>query len=296
MRIGSRASPLALVQAKFVAALLGDAEIVTITTAGDLGQRTADKSRWVAEIEERLRAGEVDLAVHSAKDIPGEPADGLRLLGAPKRERAEDVLCGVGGLAELAQGARVGTGSLRRSAQLRSVRGDLDVVQIAGNVDTRIAKLSDGGLDAIVLARAGLDRLGHERQIGAVLDPQSFVPAPGQGSLGLQTRADDTATQAAVAAIIDVETSACLAAERSLARALEASCHTPLGAYATARDTGLHLRAWVGLPDGSVWIADELEGDFEDPESLGERLGERLTGVGARELLSDAEEMAIGHR
>jgi hydroxymethylbilane synthase len=249
----------------------------------------------VAEIEEGLRAGEVDLAVHSAKDIPGEPADGLRLLGAPKRDAPEDVLCGVSGLGELANRARVGTGSVRRAAQLRSVRGDLDVVRIAGNVGTRIEKLDDDGLDAIVLARAGLARLGHERQIGAVLDPQRFVPAPGQGSLGLQARSDDPATHAAVEAIIDPRTSTCLAAERSLARSLEASCHTPLGAYATASgETGLHLRAWVGLPDGSIWIADQLEGDFRDPQSLGARLGERLTSAGARDLLTDAEEMAVG--
>jgi len=294
MRIGSRASPLALAQAKLVAALLGGAEIVTITTAGDVGGGTADKSRWVAEIEEGLRTGDVDLAVHSAKDIPGEPADGLALLGAPRRERPEDVLCGVGGLGELADRARVGTGSVRRAAQLRSVRADLDVVQIAGNVGTRLEKLHDDGLDAIVLARAGLARLGHERQIGAVLDPQRFVPAPGQGALGLQARSDDAATHAAVEAIIDPETSTCLTAERSLARSLQASCHTPLGAYATASgETDLHLRAWVGMPDGSIWIADQLRGDFRDPESLGARLGERLMSAGARELLTDAEEMAL---
>jgi hydroxymethylbilane synthase len=297
MRIGSRASPLALAQAKFISALLDDAEIVTITTAGDLGAGATDKSRWVAEIEESLRAGDIDLAVHSAKDVPGEPADGLQLLGTPARGSSEDVLCGVGGIEELASGARVGTGSLRRAAQLLSVRGDLEVVRVAGNVGTRVEKLGSEGLQAIVLARAGLERLGREGEIGAVLDPNKFVPAPGQGALGLQARIEDRATRIAVEPIIDPASSACLTAERAVAQSLGASCHTPLGARASLSGDGrLILRAWIGLPDGSEWIADQLEGDPHDPQTLGLRLAERLTTVGARELLRAAEGMTDGQR
>ena len=234
MRIGTRRSALALAQAELVAGMLGGAEIVPIVTGGDRGVGPGDKSRWVAELEQALLEGRVDLAVHSAKALPGEPAPGLELLGAPARAGAEDVLCGSPGLAELATGARVGTSSLRRLAQLRAARGDLEVVPLRGNVDTRLGRLSEGaeGLAAIVLARAGLERLGRSAEVGAVLDPARFVPAPGQGTLALQGRADDEACRAAVAAVTDEATFACLRAERTLARELGADCNTPLGAHA----------------------------------------------------------------
>jgi len=240
-----------------------------------------------------LRIGTIDLAVHSAKDVPGELAEGLELLGAPPRAAIEDVLCGAEDLDALSAGARIGTSSIRRAAQLRAAREDLDVVAMGGNVDTRLRILAQGEFDAIVLARAGLQRLGREEQIGAVLDPARFVPAPGQGALALEARQQDIRTRETVAAILDADTSACLLAERALASALNASCHTPLGAYATPAGCGcLQLRAWVGLPDGSAFLVDELPGGFYDPPSLGRRVAERLSAVGARELLSRAEEMA----
>ncbi len=332
MRIGSRASPLALAQARLVAAHLPDAEIVTITTSGDragdvggdavggaaaspaggggadkspAGGGGADKSRWVDAIEDSLLAGEIDLAVHSAKDLPGELAPGLQLLGGPARAAAEDVLCGAAGLDSLPPGAWVGTSSIRRGGQLRAVREDLEVVELAGNVDTRLRKLADGALDAIVLARAGLQRLDREDAIGAVLDPGRFVPAPGQGMLALEARAGDARGGGAfaqdarvrdtVARILDEDSSACLLAERALARALDASCHTPLGAHAAPAGCGcLLLRAWVGLPDGSAWVSDELLGGFYEPESLGARVAERMLAAGAGELLSRAQEIAAG--
>jgi hydroxymethylbilane synthase len=260
--------------------------------------------------------------VHSAKDLPGELAAGLTLLGAPPRAAVEDVLCfaaanpaaggdraanehargtrggdgGEGapsGLDGLAERARVGTSSIRRAAQLRGARADLEVVALGGNVDTRLRLLAEGQLDAILLARAGLQRLGREGEVGAVLDPALFVPAPGQGALALEARASDTRVGEAVAAILDEDTSACLQAERAVAGALDASCHTPIGAHATPAGCGcLGLRAWVGLPDGSAWIVDELLGGFYDPPALGQRMAERMAAAGARELLTRAQEMA----
>jgi hydroxymethylbilane synthase len=325
MRIGTRGSALALAQAGLVAERLaieaGDdkvVELVTITTSGDSTSRgdsgdsadsaspqtplpggaPADKSRWVDTIEAALLAGEIDLAVHSAKDVPGELATGLALLGAPARVAAEDVLCGANALESLPEGARVGTSSLRRAAQLRAAREDLRVVAIGGNVDTRLRRLGEEqDLDAIVLAHAGLLRLDRAAEVGAVLDPARFVPAPGQGVLALEGRAGDARVEAAVRTIADADAFACLRAERGLAQALEASCHTPLGAHAVPAGCGcLNLRAWVGLPDGSAWVSDELLGGFYDPEALGRRVAERMKTAGAEELLRRAEEMmAVEH-
>jgi hydroxymethylbilane synthase len=319
MRIGTRASALALAQAGLVLARLqssglADAEIVPIVTRGDrqsAGAQTTgavdapaagsadalaagdDKSRWVSELESALLRGEIDVAVHSAKDVPGEAVDGLTLVAAPPRAGAEDALCGAAGLDALAPGARVGTSSVRRVAQLLAARDDLDVVPMRGNVDTRLAKLQRGELDAIVLARAGLQRLGREDAIGAVLDPVRFVPAPGQGTLALQARSDDAATRRALAAIGCADSLACLTAERALAHSLGASCETPLGAYAVATGDALRLRAWVGLPDGSAWLTDELNGALAEPDALGRELAERLRTVGAAEML-DVEHWPVG--
>jgi hydroxymethylbilane synthase len=319
MRIGTRGSALALAQAGHVAKLLDanpPAELITITTSGDSDGRPPargeDKSRWVDTIEAALLAGEIDLAVHSAKDVPGELADGLSLLGAPTRAGAEDVLCGAAGLDELPAGARIGTSSVRRTAQLLAAREDLQVVSIGGNVDTRLRRLGErseqtteghrmqGGehpLHAIVLARAGLQRLDREREVGAVLDPTRFVPAPGQGVLALEGRAGDEGVEEIVSAITDTDAFACLQAERAVARELNASCHTPLGAHAAPAGCGcLTLRAWVGLPDGSAWCSDELLGGFYDPAALGRRVAERMKAAGAEEMLRRAEEMmAVEH-
>ncbi|MGA2319948.1 MAG: hydroxymethylbilane synthase [Solirubrobacteraceae bacterium] len=304
MRIGTRRSALALAQAAQVGELLGDCEIVSIVTSGDRGVAGADKSRWISELEDALKSGEIDLAVHSAKDLPGDLAQGLSLLGAPGRSAVEDVLCGASGLDQLERGARVGTSSIRRAAQLRAAREDLEVVAIRGNVDTRLGRLRAGagpGPRAIVLARAGLQRLGREAEIGAVLDPRLFVPAPGQGALAIEGRAEDTRAREAVAEITNPDTFACLLAERALARELGASCHTPLGAQAFRYHgetrpgpgrRGLCLRGWVGLPDGSAWASDEELGDAADPEALGRTLAARLLAAGAREILSRAQEMA----
>ncbi len=298
MRIGSRGSALALAQAGFVAELLGGAdagvEVVAVTTSGDRGALVGDKSRWVKELEAALLAGSIDCAVHSAKDVPAELPGGLALAAAPDRADARDALCGAASLDELPEGARVGTSSLRRAAGLRVLRPDLDVVALRGNVDTRLAKLESGDCAAIVLAMAGLERLGRAAEAGCALD--ALVPAPGQGTLVLETRADDAATRATLDAIDDPHVAACLAAERALARALGASCHTPLGAHAVLADDGaMTLRTFLGLPDGSAWLRDELTDPLgASPERLGEEVAERMRAAGADELLAACEALGNG--
>jgi hydroxymethylbilane synthase len=295
MRIGTRGSALALAQAHHVAELLGEtAEVVPIATSGDRGALPGDKARWVKELELALLAGEIDLAVHSAKDVPAELPDGLALAGVPERLDARDALCGASSLDALPPGARVGTSSLRRAAELRSLRPDLDVIALRGNVDTRLRKLAEGACDALVLAVAGLVRLGRGDAVGALLD--ALVPAPGQGALLLEARADDARARAAASALEDPHAAACLAAERALVRALGATCRTPLGAHATlAQDGTLTLRAFLGLPDGSAWLRDELGDPLgASPEALGAEVGARMQAAGADELLATAEALGAG--
>lgn len=294
MRIGCRGSKLALAQAAEIAQMLNGAEIVTITTSGDTGAREADKSRWVDTIEQALLDGEIDLAVHSAKDLPGEMASGLALLGSPRRGPARDVICGASSLESLPSGSRVGTSSLRRAAQLRAARPDLRVTQLSGNVDSRLRKLAEReDLAAIVLAHAGLLRLRCEEAIGGMLEEKRFVPSPGQGALALQGRSGEKRIAEAASSISDEAAFCCLRAERALAKALCASCATPLGAHAAlSPNGGLTLRAWVGLPDGSEWLADELEGSASAPEQLAEQVASDMRSVGAAKLLEQAEAMA----
>jgi hydroxymethylbilane synthase len=279
LRVGTRGSALALAQARWVAERVEGAEIVEIATSGDQSRGVGDKSRWVDAIEAALVAGEIDLAVHSAKDVPGDLAPGCELVATPPRANPGDVL--IGGepsLARLPPGARVGTSSLRRQAQLLSVRPDLELVELRGNVDTRLRKLDAGEADAIVLAAAGLERLGLER----AAEPLPFVPAPGQGTLAIEARADDERVRAVLGAVHDPDTFAALSAERAAVRVLEASCHTPVGIH--ARDGT--MRGFVGLPDGSAWVADEL------PGADGEALARRMLAAGAGDLLARAEAMA----
>jgi hydroxymethylbilane synthase len=318
IRLGTRGSALALAQARWVADRLADeVELVPITTSGDTqvgagtprgtGERrggpveVSDKSRFVKEIEEALLAGEIDLAVHSAKDVPSELPHGLAIVGVPERADARDALCRAASLDDLAEGAVVGTGSLRRRAALLALRPDLDVRDLRGNVDTRLRRLADGDFDAIVLAQAGLDRLGRGDE-GAPLDPGLVVPAPGQGCLVLEARAGSAraggdgpaeasaeAIALAAAQLTDQDALTCLTAERAVVRALDATCHTPIGAHCVMADAGLRLTVFIGLPDGSRWIRDELEGDARDPSSVGEAVGKRMRAAGAAELLAEAE-------
>jgi hydroxymethylbilane synthase len=279
VRIGTRGSALALAQARQVAALLGgEHEIVEVVTSGDRGEAVSDKERWVRELDRALLDGEIDCAVHSAKDVPATLPDGLVIAAVPERADPRDALCGVASLDALPSGARVGTSSLRRTAQLRALREDLEVLELRGNVDTRLRKLADGGYDAIVLALAGLQRLGRGDE-GTALD--ELVPAAGQGCLAVTTRAG---SERLVAATDHTPSARALAAERAVVRGLDADCHTPVGAHARASDGVLVLRAFVGAPDGSAWVRDEIEG--EDAEELGARVAARLLSAGAREVLA----------
>jgi hydroxymethylbilane synthase len=284
MRLGTRRSALALAQAQLVAGVLGDCEIVPISTSGDSDAPAEDKSRWVDELERALLDGRIDLAVHSAKDVPGKLAEGLSLLGTLARGPVEDALCGAAGLDALPSGARVGTSSVRRIAQLRAEREDLEIVPIRGNVDTRLRKLADEELDAIVLASAGLRRLERASEIGALLDAARFVPAPGQGTLALEGRLEDERARGVVERVSDGIALTCLLAERALARELDADCHTPLGAHCAPADGRLRLRAWFGAPDGSAWVSDELLG--EEPLALGRAVAERMRVAGVAELVA----------
>jgi hydroxymethylbilane synthase len=282
LRIGTRGSALALAQARPVAAALGG-ELVVVRTGGDRGTAPpGDKSRWVADLERALLEGGLDLAVHSAKDVPQELPDGLALLAAAgPRADPRDALCGAPSLTALPPGARVGTSSLRRGAQLHAAREDLDVVPMRGNVDTRLRRLADGEWDAIVLAAAGLERLG--RGGDGMLDA---VPAPGQGVIVVEGRVGDERA----GPVADAVVTRALAAERGVARTLGASCRTPFGALAEREERGLRLRTWLGLPDGSAWLADEVTG--HEPEALGAEAARRLLAAGARELLDEAERVA----
>jgi hydroxymethylbilane synthase len=282
LRIGTRGSTLALAQARAVQRLLPDpAELVTIATAGDAGLAVGDKSRWVGALEAALVAGEIDLAVHSAKDVPSELAPGTAIVAAPRRADPLDVLVGEKHLDDVREAARVGTSALRRRAQLLAVRPDLRVAELRGNVDTRLRKLAAGEVDVLVLAAAGLDRLDRRREGGGALFGDVFVPAPGQGVIAVQAREGTPAADVAASAS-HARTMACLRAERATVRELAASCHTPVGVHAD----GVTIRGFAGLPDGSEWIVDAVPME-EAPE-----LARRMLAAGAADLLQAAEAMA----
>ena len=291
MRIATRSSALALAQAGTVADAIGGAELVRVSNVdGDVG----DKARFVRTVEEALRDGRAELGVHSAKDLPGEMPDDLALVGVPVREDPADAFIGAASsLADLPEGGRIGTASLRRRSQLLAVRPDLGVVEIRGNVDTRLRKLAEGELDGIVLAAAGLMRLGREGEIAFRFGADEMVPAPGQGSLALQARAGDSDAATAAAAISDQEALVEFTAERAATAALGASCETPLGICARHMNGTLAVAGYAGLPDGSEWVRDALRGDPEQPAALGEALAGRMLGAGAGEILARAREEAL---
>ena len=284
MRLGTRGSSLALAQASWVAERLsGEVEIVPITTTGDRKRAAGDKSRFVKEIEEALLAGEVDLGVHSAKDVPADLPDGLAIVGVPARADPRDALCGATSLDALADRAVVGTSSLRRRSQLLALRPDLDVRDLRGNVDTRLSKLDE--YDALVLAAAGLARLDRAGE-GEPIDASLLTPAAGQGALLLEARSGDEEAREAAASLTDRDALTCLMAERAVVAALEADCHTPVAAHATLSDGLLSLDAYVGLPDGSEWVRDSLEGDSAESSALGEEVASRLLAAGGERMLS----------
>jgi hydroxymethylbilane synthase len=288
LRIATRGSKLALAQASQVAKMLGGAELVEVASDGEVG----DKARFVRGVERALLDGEAEIGVHSAKDLPAELTEGLMLAAVPGREDARDAWIGVGAsLDDAPEGAKVGTASLRRAAQLLAARPDLKVGELHGNVDTRLRKLAEGELDAIVLAVAGLRRLGRADEISFPIPTESMTPAAGQGSLLLQIRDGDETALCAVDALVDENALRELTAERTVVSLLNATCNSPLGVHAKidARADQMRMEAFVGLPDGSEWLRDQVEGDPAEPTLLGAELAKRLLDTGAREILDRAE-------
>lgn len=292
IRLGTRGSALARAQAKLVAQALGGAEIVEVRAEPSLA-KGGDKGRFVRGVEEALQRGEVDVGVHSAKDLPSELPGELRLSGVPVRGDPSDAYVGeADSLDDVPDGARIGTSSLRRRSQLLALRPDLEVTELRGNVDTRLRRLSDGDFDGVVLASAGMRRLGREGEIAFRFGGEGMTPAPGQGALALETRRADEVAAAAAASISDTRALVEVTAERSAVTELDATCHTPVGVRAELVGDRLRLDAFVGLPDGSEWVRDALEGDAEDPVAAGRELAARLVAMGARDVLERAERLA----
>jgi len=298
LRIGTRGSALALWQAEWVKTRLEElwpglrVELVPIRTAGDTIQEVSlatlgGKGLFVKEIEEALLAGTVDLAVHSVKDLPGDFPEGLTLSAVPEREDARDVLITRNGetLAELPSGTRVGTSSLRRQALLLHLHPGLRIEMLRGNVDTRLRKQREGIVDATVLAAAGLKRLGLTPEHSHVLDERVFLPAIGQGALGIETRANDEDVLSLVTPLNHAASAMAINAERAFLRHMGGSCRTPLAAKGTVTDTRVHLTALIASPDGKTLIRGEQEGPHNAVEQIGGSLAERLLAQGGAEIM-----------
>jgi hydroxymethylbilane synthase len=295
LRLGTRASPLARWQAEWVAARLtelgGAVELVPITTQGDvqtapLGQ-IGGMGLFTKELQRALLDSQIDLAVHSLKDLPTAPVEGLSLAAVPPRESTGDVLISnvARTLDDLPQGARVGTGSLRRKAQLWHVRPDLIIEDIRGNVETRLRKLDEGQFDAIVLAEAGLKRLGLAERIAHVLPRSHMLPAVGQGALGIETRADDDSTRRIVGQLNDAATHQAVLAERALLEALRAGCLAPVGAWSRREHDVLNLEAVVLSGDGRQRIFAAGGAPSSEAMKLGRQVAQALIDQGAQELI-----------
>ena len=296
LRIGSRGSQLALWQANYVAQELRarghEVQIEIIKTTGDkitevTLSRVGTKGMFTKEIEEALAEGRIDIAVHSLKDLPTDLGAEFQLAAVLKREDARDAL--VSGrypnLGSLPAKARVGTSSLRREAQLRALLPGLRVELLRGNVETRLRKLTEGGFDAIILAAAGLSRLGRQDAIREIIEPRQMCPAAGQGALAIESRSDDRAVLEEIKFLDDADSRAATDCERSLLRTLGGGCQVPIGALAEKSGTRWRLLARVARPDGSQVLTEEGEGD--DPLSLGKSIGGKLLRIGAQAILED---------
>ncbi|MGK2955488.1 MAG: hydroxymethylbilane synthase [Solirubrobacterales bacterium] len=282
MRIATRSSALALTQSGIVADAMGGAEMITVETDNTPG----DKERFVRGVELAVLGGEAEAGVHSAKDLPGVMTSGLVIAAVPEREDPRDAWIGEGtSLADVPEGARVGTVSLRRRAQLLAIRPDLQPVELRGNVDTRLRKLESGEADAIILAVAGLNRLGRDDEITFPISLEEMTPAAGQGALVVQTRAGN---DEGPAELNDLESQRALLAERAAVVALGADCSSPVGIHASHVGGRLVIDGFVGLADGSVWVRDRLEGDPSHPEAVGTELARRMSVAGAGEILEKA--------
>jgi hydroxymethylbilane synthase len=294
LRIGSRGSQLALWQANHISALLRErgheVELEIIKTTGDkitdvALAKVGTKGMFTKEIEEALAEGRIDLAVHSLKDLPTELSQGFEIAAVTTRENPRDVFCSRNyeSIEDLPRGALVGTSSLRRQAQLKAVRPDLEIRPLRGNVDTRLRKLEAGEYDAIILAAAGLNRLGKTQLVRQVIPFEVMCPAAGQGALGIEIRAGDSVTRQHLAFLDDAEAHATTTCERALLNKLGGGCQVPIGAFAEVREGRLHLEAIVAEPDGSKILRESLDGT--DPVQLGESVGEMLLQRGGEAIL-----------
>lgn len=305
--IGSRGSELALWQTGFTKSALEkrfpeiEFEVRIITTKGDAVLDTAlskigDKGLFTKEIETALLSGDIDLAVHSLKDLPTVQPKGLRIGSVSSRETPNDVLIAksAASIDELPKGARVATGSLRRRSQVLSYRPDLEIVEIRGNVPTRIKKFLASDLDAMILAYAGVHRLGLDPHISQVVPTAILLPAVGQGVMAVEIRDGDDEMAGMLQAINDPDTASCITAERAFLRRLEGGCQVPIGAHATVFEGHLLLEGFVGMTDGSRAIRDSIEGDASDAMRLGTELADRCFANGAAEILGLARDAAAG--
>jgi len=293
LTIGSRGSQLALWQARWIQArleALGETcRLEIIHTTGDkitdvALSKVGTKGLFTKEIEEALLSGAIDVAVHSLKDMPTELPPGLTLAAIPEREDPRDAIVGRR-LSELPEHARMGTSSLRRAAQLRVLRPDLEVENIRGNLDTRLRKLDEGQYDAIVLASAGLRRLGWDQRIAELLDPEAMCPAVGQGALAVETRDDNGPAQLITKTLDHADTRTAVTAERAVLASLGGGCQVPIGAYATVDHHSVCLRAIVVSPDGAEIVRKKSNGPRADAAAMGRALGEKLLAEGGREIL-----------
>ncbi len=300
LNIGTRGSQLALFQANWVKDQLAQAHpdlhitLIKIKTTGDKIQdaplaKIGGKGLFVKEIEEALLQKKIDLAVHSVKDIPTEFPKGLHLSVITKREDPRDVLISKDGkiLKDLPQRAKIGTSSLRRQAQLLHFRSDFELIPLRGNLDTRLKKLKTKNLDAIILALAGVKRLGFEENVTEIILPEISLPAIGQGALGIETRMDDKEVEGQIRFLNDQDSSIAITAERAFLKKLEGGCQVPIAAFARIFGTTLHIDGLIGTIDGKRLIRHHLEGPIEKAESLGVELAEILLGKGAKEILDE---------
>ena len=302
IRIATRKSALALWQAEHVADLLQklpevDAvELVPLSTRGDeildrSLQKIGGKGLFIKELEVAMQRGDADIAVHSMKDVPAEMPEGFCLAAMLERANHADALVSPSGeqLADLREGALIGSSSLRRQAQLRLLRPDLRIEPLRGNVNTRLAKLDNGDYDAIILAAAGLERLGFDARISQQFTPEEMLPAAAQGVVGIECREDATGLRETLAKLNHPASVRTTLAERAIARVLDASCQSPVATYARIDDDTMHVAALVAMPDGSNAIREGISGDAQDAEQLGEDLAKRLLDMGAGELLQALE-------
>lgn len=297
--LGTRGSALALTQTEYIKARILKAfpdteiEVQIIKTSADKDITTSIRSGsavgvFVKELEQALLAGKIDIAVHSMKDVPTKVASGLEIVAIPEREDARDAFLSnaVKSLAELPAGAVVGTGSVRRQAQLFAIRPDLKVRDIRGNIDTRLKKLSDGAVDALILACAGLNRLGYQNRISAPLDFEQMLPAPGQGALAVEMRAEDARARAVEAALNHPPTAVAVLAERSFLHRMGGGCNVPVAVHASLKDNRVRIEGLAASPDGKRIIRESIEQAGESAQEAAISLAERILAMGGSEILA----------